>query len=154
MNYLFGTGHSAFDYSDKRIQLPYSIPDEIEHQSIFTGVKHFVNNVDYASFVVTINLFKYPDPHAYAKNLESYNKKTVLFAPHNGGVIKNKIGNEVGFFISNISPFFLENDEKIGGVAIFFTATEPIYIFTLKKYLVTEDNETIITEDGKYIALE
>lgn len=161
MDYLFGIGHSAFIHGGERIELPfstieadYSIPDEIEHKSIFNGVKHFLNNNDYSNFMVTINLFKYPDPNAYALTLESYSKKVVRFAPHNDGVIKNILGDEVGFFITDVTPFYLENLEKYAGVVVFFTATEPTAIFPLEKYLVTEDDEQILTEDGSAIFLE
>ena len=162
MDYLFGESYSSFKYKEDTIEMPYStleadysIPSEIEHQSIITGARHFVDSKDYSSFIVTVNLFKYPEPNIYAAKLMKYAKKLVKFAPHNFGVVKNNLSKEIDFYISSVVPFFLTSLEEYSGVVLFFTSVEPTTVMPLFPYIITENTEQqILTEGGESIIIE
>lgn len=75
-------------------------PRVIEHQSVITGKKTWTTLGDYASFRVSLNLYKYttsPTPSEKFATLMTYLHKLVIFLPHAHGVT---IGDYKGLPIS------------------------------------------------------
>ena len=65
---IFGNSNSKFVSGATTVDLPYSVldpdwimPDVLEHQSIISGKKNFINKGYYSEFKVQVNLFKYSD---------------------------------------------------------------------------------------------
>jgi len=97
------------DWNDPRI---------IEHPSVVSGKKTWITLGDYASFRVTVQLFKYTSPAAKFNTIITYLHQLVYFYPHKDGItagdglgkmIKNSANVGVKFFIIKISPYYLNN---------------------------------------------
>lgn len=126
---IFGIGSPKFvgtgTPDSNTVTLNYAVldpnwndPRVIEHQSVITGKKTWATLGDYASFRVTVNLYKEANPSTVFNTLITYLHQLVYFYPHkdgsvdgdgNGKVIKNSSSASVKFFISKITPYYLSN---------------------------------------------
>ena len=115
------------DPDSNTVTLDYAILDPtwndprlIEQQSVVTGKKTWITLGDYASFKVTVQLFRYtsPTPSAKFTTLMTYLHKLVYFYPHKDGstagdglgkAIQNSTPANVKFFISAITPYYMNN---------------------------------------------
>jgi len=127
---IFGNSNSKFVSGATTVDLPYSVldpdwimPDVLEHQSIISGKKNFINKGYYSEFKVQINLWKYANPNTSFDELESYKFSQVTFYPHkDSDPIKDIFGNESQFLISDIEPYYLTSTTQKDIALITFTA--------------------------------
>ncbi len=142
---IFGIGSAKFvgtgTPDSNTVVLDYCIldpkwndPRVIQHQSVISGKKNWITLGDYASFKVTVQLYRYtsPTPNAKFTTLMTYLHQLVYFYPHKDGVtagdglgkpIQNSSAVNVKFFINAITPYYLNNiDAKQDLVDIEFIA--------------------------------
>jgi len=114
---IWGASYSKFVSGVTTVELPNSIlhpdfikPDIIEHQSIISGKKNWINKGDYSEFKVQVNLFKYTDPNTTFNLVESYKFAQVTFYPHKDGQpMKDIFGSEIQFMIIKINAYSLRS---------------------------------------------
>lgn len=142
---IFGIGSPKFTGTgtpdSSTVTLDYAVldpnwndPRVIEHQSVITGKKTWTTLGDYASFRVTVNLYKYttsPTPSTKFSTLMTYLHQLVYFYPHKDGVadgdglgkaIQNSTPANVKFFVSKITPYYLSNTVQKDLIDIEFIA--------------------------------
>lgn len=132
---IFGTSYGKFVTGSNEVLFEHSgiIPsylnsEWIEHISILTGIKHYLNLKDRSSFIVNINLFKYDDPTTKFAEIFQYKDDTVFFYPHaDGDVIKDIYGSAVGFKMVEITPYYLTQDATYDVLKIKFESTDYHY---------------------------
>jgi len=132
---IFGIGAPKFTGTgtpdSNTVTLDYAILDPdwndprlIEHQSVVSGKKNWITLGDYASFKVTVQLFRYtsPTPNVKFNTLMTYLHQLVYFYPHKDGTtagdglgkpIQNSSSANVKFFISKISAYYLDNRDAL-----------------------------------------
>jgi len=82
-------------------------PDFIEHDSILTGKRNFVNTHNYSDLSLTLYLWKYTDPVAKVNSLISFDGAIVNFNPYSefssqqtqSGLLKDD-GSALDFYLS------------------------------------------------------
>lgn len=131
---IFGLQEPKFIYSgttvllDNTITEPqYAIGDIVEKVSVLTGKKTWIINGDYSEFAITINLFKYGNATAVKnKFIEIYSHRNhlVSFYPHRDApAMKNSSNADVLFRITDIKPFYLEDDENLDALTLVFKSS-------------------------------
>ena len=126
---IFGLGDCKFvgtgTPDSNTVEIGYSIltptwndPRVIEHQSAVSGKRNWITLGDYAQFKVTVYLYKYTFPSSKFSTLVSYLHQLVYFYPHVDGsvsgdglgkAIQNSSSTNVKFFISAITPYYMNN---------------------------------------------
>jgi len=127
---IFGELNSKMVSGVNTIDIPYSkidpefiISQYTMHRSIITGNLNFRSKGYLSKFKVRVHLFKYASITASYLEFESYKGSLVTFYPHKDKPpIKDIYGNEVKFLISDIEPFYLNNDYNIDIINILFVA--------------------------------
>ena len=130
---IWGTGSAQFQFPGDSVvtlehstmQGDYILPDIIEHKSIITGKKHFINNGDYSEFTVNVYLYKYADASAKFSEIYDYLHTNVYFWPHNDGkAISGSDSSPTEFFISDMSLSYLEDANYNDLLTIKFVASD------------------------------
>lgn len=110
----------------------FCVGDVIENTSPLNGDKTFIMKGDYAEFKLEIYLFQIPIlANRIAKFNEIYaqRKELVDFYPHrDGSAIKNEAGNVVKFAITDMVPFYFENEATHDAIMLYLKSTKYIDI--------------------------
>jgi hypothetical protein len=122
----FKSGATTVQLERSEIDPTFIDPDVIEHKSILNGHVEFKAR-KYAEFILIHHLCNYVDPAIKYNEVASYLFTAVEFYPHSEGApIKNKFGGTVPFFIVQVKPFYLEDDDNYDALIIKFKSTSPI----------------------------
>lgn len=104
-----------------QLQPDFLIPIVLENTSPLNGEKTFIYKGDYARFRIQINLFESATPTF--EQLKGYEKQFAIFYPHkDGDAVKDRFGNDILFFISHVTPFYLENEVDFDMVELTFNS--------------------------------
>ncbi len=105
-------------------------PDFIEHDSILTGKRNFVNTHNYSDLSITLYLWKYSDPIAKMNSLIAFDGSIVNFNPYSenssqmtqAGLLKDD-GSALDFYLS-ISFGYLKKITAYDIATLTFTCLE------------------------------
>lgn len=134
---LFGESYSKFKGSDASvIDLKYSTivvswgeEQLIRNVSVKTRKTTFIKiSNDFATFIVTCNIWKNTVPETTINEILSYNHDTVNFMPHqDSGVYVQKVGGgDASFYIASIVPTNINSPTKQDQLAIEFHSLEAV----------------------------
>lgn len=144
-----GTGtpdSNVVTLSNSVINPTWDIPRVLEHQSVISGKKNYITLGDYASFVVTMNLFKYGTPTTTFNTIMSYFHQLVTFFPHVDGVTSGDgLGKPLSNLTSTITGATKANPCSITSTAHGLTTGDRVFIFGVSGMTQLNQNIYVIT---------
>ncbi len=115
----FIVGITEIILNHAEMQPDFLKPILLEYASPLDGVRNFIYLGDYAQFRIQVNLFEAIG--VTFSQLKVLEKNLCVFFPHkDGDAIKDKFGNNALFLISDVKPFYLNNENKFDMVEITF----------------------------------
>lgn len=117
--------------NDQVKDLIHSIADykldsgDLAQESVLTGQRSFVRKAEHRKYVVTVYLFKCPNPIAELQELEQYENTIVKFRP-NDMVLNNAMGDEPDFYVELIEPYLLDTTDRYGACNIVLKSIDGI----------------------------
>ena len=128
---IIGTSYPVFNSGSNIINLEHSdfnpviiTPDFIEHDSILTGKRNFVNTHQYSDFSFNLYLWKYTDPIAKANSLLTYDGTIVNFQPYSDGQMLTKEDGSLLDFYLTMTFGYLRKITAYEIVTLTFTSLE------------------------------
>lgn len=105
-------------------EMEFPVLNKLEHTSILTGKKHFINLGYSAKFTITVNLFKYADPITTYNTLKSFEGHNIVFGlgENNIGTFTDVFGNDADFYVNEVTPYYLTKTEFYDQVKIVLTS--------------------------------
>jgi hypothetical protein len=101
--------------------------DLIEHKSVITGHRNFINLGKHWSFEIMLYLFKYAYPRNKYQQIKSFEGLTGLLYRHaDGAPFKDKNQNNVLFMLTNIDESYLDTVKYKDLLTISFKSLEYI----------------------------
>lgn len=128
---IIGQSYPVFTSSGVTVNLEHSdfnpiiiTPDFIEHDSILTGKRNFVNTHQYSDFSFNLFLWKYVDPIGKANSLLTYDGAIVNFQPYSDqSALTKEDGSTLDFYLT-IAFGYLKNLTKFDIATLTFTSME------------------------------
>lgn len=129
---IFGSGFPIMEVSQsgEKINLDTSTfddysffnPDVVEHVSVFTGFRTYVYSRNQSTFKIDINLVNYSASQADEKFNKLYQNinEPWIFYPHNDNPTASVdvFKEPIQYFITDFTPYYLDNDSKFDGLII------------------------------------
>lgn len=126
-------------------------PNEIEHESVVNGYRSYTKiSNPHAEFVVTVNLFKYPNPGSMFWKIYQYLHRDVWFYPHKNNTLK------IRCHITDLKLFYIEQPAHYDRCTITFRSVEPVQYVeeTFTSALVDKDDNPITDKNGNTIYIK
>lgn len=117
----FVVGGTTVLLDHSKLNPKFLIPNEIEHVSILNGVRNYILIGDMSELTIILNLTKYSDPVSKFNEVNSFKHSECLFYPNRDGYpLKDYEKNDALFYISEVTPYYLTNDDFYDLVLITF----------------------------------
>ena len=121
---LFGESYCKFKGSDaavislnhSTVEPVWAVPQLIRNTSVLTRETTFTKiGDDFATFIVTVNIWKNGTPADVMNTILPYNHDTVNFMPHqDSATYVQKIGGgDASFYIESMTPVYMKNEPPI-----------------------------------------